>query len=178
MPFAKPDAEPVYLSQMKALLARIRTRRSSGRTPVWGESSSPSSASAELPERSSNHIDIVEGILTDPRFARSTSHISWDEVAKYAVATPDNHRANGAHARPLSLIVFLFGDRHGGAGGSRRSTTSVYDLWQPVWRLLTPETSTQGAKGELRADLRRSAPARSRMGTLSTCTDNKNKNGG
>jgi hypothetical protein len=144
MPFATQGAEPVYLSQMKALLARHPSA-----TIIWahtglGRVVQPVSVSAGPAERSSNHIDIVEGILTDPALRHVNFDISWDEVAKYAVATPDTI------TRTAALLDrfpdrFLFGtDTVAPAGAA--PYYRVYNLWQPVWRLLTPETSTKVRK--------------------------------
>ena len=144
VPFGTQGAEPVYLSQMKALLARHPNA-----TIVWahtglGRVVQPVSVSAGAAVRSSNHIGIVEGILTDPALRHVDFDISWDEVAKYAVATPDTI------SRMAALLDrfpdrFLFGtDTVAPAGAA--PYYRVYDLWQPVWLLLTPETSTKVRK--------------------------------
>ncbi len=141
MPFATPGAQPVYLSQMKALLARH-----SNAAIIWahtglGRVVHPVSVSAGPAERSSNHIDIVEGFLTDPALRHVNFDISWDEAPKYAVATPDTI------TRTAALLDrfpdrFLFGtDTVAPAGAA--PYYRVYDLWLPVWRLLTPETDAK-----------------------------------
>ena len=89
MPFAKTDAEPVYLTQMKALL-----RRHQKTTIIWahtglGRIVHPVRVSAEAAERSPNHSEIVEAILADPTLAHVNFDISWDEVAKYAVSSKE-----------------------------------------------------------------------------------------
>src|SRR4051812_3753718 len=66
MPFAKTDAEPVYLTQMKALLKRHPTA-----SIIWahiglGRVVHPVQVSAEAAERSPSHVQIVEDMLTDP----------------------------------------------------------------------------------------------------------------
>jgi len=145
VPFGTQGAEPVYLSQMKALLARHPNA-----TIVWahtglGRVVQPVSVSAGAAVRSSNHIGIVEGILTDPALRHVDFDISWDEVAKYAVATPDTI------SRMAALLDrfpdrFLFGtDTVAPAGAA--PYYRVYDLWQPVWRLVTPETDAKVRKG-------------------------------
>ena len=141
VPFASEGAEPVYLSQMKDLLARHPHA-----TIIWahtglGRVVHPVSASAGSTERSPNHIGIVEDMLTDPALRHVNFDISWDEVAKYAVATPDTV------VRTAALFDrfpdrFLFGtDTVAPAGAAQYYR--VYELWQPVWRLLTPETATK-----------------------------------
>ena len=88
MPFARQGAEPVYLTQMKALLARH-----SKTTIIWahmglGRIVRPvqASASASATERNANQAAIVEGILSDARFSHVYFDISWDEVAKYILS--------------------------------------------------------------------------------------------
>src|SRR4051794_9098947 len=81
MPFAKTDAEPVYLTQMKALL-----RRHPKASIIWahvglGRIVHPVEVSAQAAERSASHMQIVESILTDPALAHVNFDISWDEVA-------------------------------------------------------------------------------------------------
>jgi hypothetical protein len=144
VPFATAGAEPVYLSQMKALLARHPNA-----TIIWahtglGRVVQPVSVSAGAAVRPVNHISIVEGILTDPALRHVDFDISWDEVAKYAVATPDTI------SRMAALLDrfpdrFLFGtDTVAPAGPA--PYYRVFDLWQPVWRLLAPETDAKVRK--------------------------------
>jgi len=76
VPFAKTDAEPVYLTQMKALLKRHpRT------VIIWahtglGRVVHPAQVSASAAERSPNHIEIVEAMLfaADPKNTFMTGH--------------------------------------------------------------------------------------------------------
>jgi hypothetical protein len=139
MPFAKTDAEPVYLSQMKALL-----RRHPKTSIIWahiglGRIVHPVRVSAEAAERSPSHSQIVEAMLTDPTLSHVHFDISWDEVAKYAVATPE---ATSRVAAMLNRYSdrFLFGTDTVAPPGPA-PYFAVYDMWQPVWRLLTPEAS-------------------------------------
>src|SRR5690348_10735899 len=88
MPFAKTDAEPVYLTQTKALL-----KRHPKATIIWAHTGlgrvvhpAQVSAAVSAAERSPNHLEIVEQILGDPALSHVYFDISWDEVAKYAVA--------------------------------------------------------------------------------------------
>jgi amidohydrolase family protein len=145
MPFAKTDAEPVYLSQMKALL-----KRHPKTTIIWahvglGRIVHPIRVSAEAAERSPAQMQIVEAMLTDPALSHVSFDISWDEVAKYAVATPDSI------ARVAAVLNrypdrFLFGtDTVAPAGPG--PYYAVFDLWAPIWRLLTPDASLKVRTG-------------------------------
>ncbi len=71
--------------------------------------------------------------------------ISWDEVAKYLLATPETTR------RSADMINrypdrFLFGSDV----VAPRDTTqyfAVFEMYRPLWALLTPEASEKVRKG-------------------------------
>jgi len=145
MPFAKQNAEPVYLTQMKALL-----RRHPKTTIIWahiglGRIVHPVQASEESASRPPNQMEIVEAMVTDPAFNHVSFDISWDEVAKYAVATPESI------TRVVTILNkypdrFLFGtDTVAPAGPG--PYFAVFDMWAPVFRLLTPEASLKVRTG-------------------------------
>jgi hypothetical protein len=137
MPFAKTDAEPVYLTQMKALLKRHPTT-----TVIWahiglGRVVHPVRVSAEAAERDPRQIGIVEGMVSDPAFNHVSFDISWDEVAKYAVASPESIAATAAMLN-RHPDRFLFGtDTVAPAGPA--PYFAVFDMWAPVFQKLTPE---------------------------------------
>jgi predicted TIM-barrel fold metal-dependent hydrolase len=144
VPFAKTDAEPVYLTQMKALL-----KRHPKTTIIWahiglGRIVHPVRISAESAERNPTQMQIVESMLTDPAFSHVSFDISWDEVAKYAVATPE------ATARVVTILNrypdrFLFGTDTVAPSGPE-PYYAVFDIWAPVWKQLTPEASLRVRK--------------------------------
>jgi Amidohydrolase len=145
IPFAKTDAEPAYLTQMKALLERHQNA-----SIIWahvglGRIVHPVGVSAEAAERNPTQVALVESMLTDPALRHVNFDISWDEVAKYAVATP-------ASIQRVSAMLnkypdrFLFGTDTV-APASAAAYFAVFDMWAPVWRLLTPEASLAVRKG-------------------------------
>jgi len=147
MPFAKPGAEPVFLTQMKALL-----RRHPKTTIIWahmglGRIVHPvqPSASAPTEERNPNFAMIVEGILSDSTLRHVSFDISWDEVAKYLLATPDVTRRS---AEMINRYPdrFLFGSD---VVAPKDSATyfAVFDKYRPLWALLTPDASAKVRKG-------------------------------
>jgi len=145
MPFAKTDAEPAYLAQMKSLL-----KRHPKTTIIWahvglGRIVHPVKASAEAAERSDTQLEIVETMLKDPALAHVSFDISWDEVAKYAVASPESI------ARVVQILNqypdrFLFGTDTV-APASPAAYYAVFDMWAPVWSRLTPEASRKVRTG-------------------------------
>jgi hypothetical protein len=139
MPFGKVDTEPAYLTQMQDLLKRHQNA-----TIIWahtglGRIVRPVQVSAEAAERTPTHLEILERMLDDPSMRHVVFDISWDEVAKYAVSSPD------VTARVVNLLNrhsdrFLFGTDTV-APSSPKPYYAVFDLWAPVWKELTPEAS-------------------------------------
>jgi hypothetical protein len=145
MPLAKQANEPVYLGQMKALLKRHPRTRIIWAHVGLGRIVHPVQSSAEAAVRTPGHLAIVESMLTDPAFDHVSFDISWDEVAKYAVASPE---AITRVAEVLNRYPdrFLFGtDTVAPAGPA--PYYAVFDMWAPVWRLLTPDASLKIRKG-------------------------------
>jgi hypothetical protein len=145
MPFAKQDTEPVYFGQMKALL-----RRHPKTSIIWahvglGRIVHPVQVSAEAAQRTPTQLQIVETMLTDPTLAHVNFDISWDEVAKYAVASPESiERVSAMLNRHPDR--FLFGTDTVAPSGPA-PYFAVFDMWAPVWQRLTPDTSLKVRKG-------------------------------
>jgi predicted TIM-barrel fold metal-dependent hydrolase len=147
MPFAKAGAEPVFLKQMKDLLRRhpkttiIWAHLGLGRVvhPVQGQ------ATADAAERSPTYRGIVEAMVNDPTLSHVYFDISWDEVAKYAVASPEAI-ANTSAMLNKYADRFLFGTDNV-APADQATQLRVYNLWDPIWARLTPEASLKIRKG-------------------------------
>ena len=145
MPFAKQDAEPVYLTQMKALL-----KRHPKTTIIWahiglGRIVHPVQVSEEKAMRNPGQVGIVEANVTDSAFDHVSFDISWDEVAKYAIASPESIKRVAAMLNKYPER-FLFGtDTVAPAGPA--PYYAVFDMWAPIWRLLTPDASLKVRKG-------------------------------
>src|SRR5262245_17804790 len=145
MPFAKTDAEPVYLTQMKALL-----KRHPKTSIIWahmglGRVVHPVAVSAEAAQRHPGQVGIVEAMVGDPSLSHVSFDISWDEVAKYAVASP------AAIERVAALLNkypdrFLFGTDTVAPQGPG-PYFAVFDMWAPVFQRLTAEASLKVRKG-------------------------------
>jgi hypothetical protein len=147
MPFASEGAAPVFLQQMRDLLARhpqttvIWAHVGMGRVvhPVQSE------ASASAAERPQDHARIVVDLLTDPALQHLHFDISWSEVAKYIVATP------ASLARAAEIVNrfpdrFLFGTDEV-APQDRQQYLRVYRQYDPLWPLLTEEARAKVRKG-------------------------------
>jgi predicted TIM-barrel fold metal-dependent hydrolase len=145
MPFGKVDTDPVYLAQTKTLL-----RRHPKASIIWahtglGRIVRPVQVTAEAAERHPTHLQILEQMVADPALSHVAFDISWDEVAKYAVSSPETI------ARVVSMFNrhpdrFLFGTDTVAPSGPK-PYYAVFDLWAPVWKGLTPEASLKIRKG-------------------------------
>jgi predicted TIM-barrel fold metal-dependent hydrolase len=146
MPMAKEKTIPVYLDQMKELL-----RRHPGTTIIWahiglGRIVRPAGyGSSASKERSTAHIDIVEEILSDPDLSHVYFDISWDEVAKY-ILTNEQSISNSASLFNKYPDRFLFGTDVV-APSDEAMYLAVYEQYQPLWNILTPQTKEQITKG-------------------------------
>jgi hypothetical protein len=147
VPFARQGAEPVYLSQMKSLL-----RRHANTPVIWahvglGRVVHPVQppASVGAAERPANQLEIVTAMLEDPTLAHVSFDISWDEVAKYIVATPDTiRRAAGLLNRYPDR--FLFGTDEV-APRDREQYFKVFRMYEPLWAQLTPDARAKVTQG-------------------------------
>jgi hypothetical protein len=147
VPFAKTNAEPVYLVQMKALL-----RRHPKTTIIWAHTGlgrvvrpTQVTATEEAPERPPNHIELIEAMIDDPTLSHVYFDISWDEVAKYAVSSPE------IETRVADLFNrhpdrFLFGTDNV-APPDQATQLRVFHLWDPIFARLTPAASLAIRKG-------------------------------
>jgi predicted TIM-barrel fold metal-dependent hydrolase len=141
VPFAKAEHGAAYFDQMAALLERHpRT------TVIWahvglGRVVHPvqTGGTTGAAERSPDHVAILQQLLGDPELTNLYFDISWDEVAKYLVATPEST------ARAAAIINrypdrFLFGTDNV-APQSSDAYFAIYRQYAPLWAALTPEAS-------------------------------------
>jgi len=135
VPFAKPGAEPAYAKQVKALFKRHpRT------TFIWAHI-----GVGRIIRPIKDQTALVEDIIDDPDLRNVHFDISWDEVAKYIVATPESakHAAAVVNRHPDR---FLFGTDEV-APANQANYLRVYNQYEPFWKLLTKEASEKVRKG-------------------------------
>jgi len=134
VPFAKPGAEPAYATQMKALF-----RRHPNTTFIWAHI-----GVGRIIRPVKEQAAIVEEIINDPKLNNVHFDISWDEVAKYIVATPESTK-NAAAVVNRYPDRFLFGTDEV-APANQDKYLKVYNQYEPFWKLLTPEASEKVRK--------------------------------
>jgi hypothetical protein len=147
VPFAREGAAPVYLQQMKELLLRHPET-----TVIWahvglGRVVHPvqQQAGAGMAERSANQTGIIERVLSEPQLRHLHFDISWSELAKYIVATPESTQ-RAAQVINTYPDRFLFGTDEV-APADQVTYLRVYRQYDPLWKLLTPEARDKVRKG-------------------------------
>jgi len=134
-PFAKEGSAPAYFDQMKALL-----KRHPKATIIWAHS-----GMGRIIRPVKDHGAVIEQILKDPGFNHVYLDISWDEVAKYFVATPASTKIAAEFINRYP-DRFLFGTDEV-APANQEKYLKVYNQYAPMWKLLDKETSEKVRKG-------------------------------
>jgi len=141
IPFGEKSPMPVYAKQMHDLLMEHQDT-----TVIWahtglGRIVLPHTRSnvhqhGEHEDRHPSHIEILEYALKEPKLNHLHYDISWDQVAKYIIATPETLK-RGADLINKYPDRFLFGTDH--VAPDPESYYSVYEMYQPLWDALTDE---------------------------------------
>ena len=134
-PFPKPGKPPAYLEQMRELI-----KRHPKTTIIWAHT-----GMGRIVRPVNRHALVLEEMLKDPAFSNLNFDISWDEVAKYLVSSPE---ATKVAADLINRYPdrFLFGTDEV-APKDQAAYLKVYSLYGPLWKLLTKETSEKVRKG-------------------------------
>jgi hypothetical protein len=131
MPFPKPDQDPYILAQLKALFGRHPQT-----TIIWAHV-----GLGRVVRPVKDQLSLLERALANPELAHVHIDISWDETAKYLMATP---QTTAAVAALISKYPdrFLFGSDVV-APESIESPMAIYNAYDELWKVLTPEVSRQ-----------------------------------
>jgi hypothetical protein len=129
VPFAKDGSEPAYLNDLRALFRRHRNA-----TIIWAHMGLGRTVAPPQ-----NYFARIDEMLRDPEFANVYIDISWDEAAKYLVASPEAVRAT------VDLIQqhpdrFLFGS-DSAAPSDQSKYLKVFRQYEPLWKALDEDTS-------------------------------------
>jgi amidohydrolase family protein len=134
-PFAKEGSEPAYLNQVKALF-----KRHPKTSIIWAHI-----GVGRVIRPVKQQGAIIEQMLKDSELNHLHFDISWDEVAKYAVATPTSTKAV-ADVINRHPERFLFGTDEV-APGNQEQYLKVYRQYDPLWKLLNEGASEKVRKG-------------------------------
>lgn len=151
-PFPKPGQDPYQAVQLGALF-----RRHPKTTIIWAHC-----GRGRIVRPVADQIGIVARALDDPALAHVFIDISWDEVAKYLVATPETTQA-AADLISRHPDRFLFGTDEV-APTEQAKYLKVYDMYGLALREALPRGEREAAKGQLRASLRPGPAPREGLG--------------
>jgi predicted TIM-barrel fold metal-dependent hydrolase len=130
-PFPRPGQDPYPLVQLRDLF-----KRHPNATIIWAHG-----GLGRIVRPVEDQIGILDRALSDPGLKHLHIDLSWDEVAKYIVASPESIKATAA------LISkhpnrFLFGTDEV-APADQQKYLKVYETYAPLFAALTPEVSTK-----------------------------------
>jgi predicted TIM-barrel fold metal-dependent hydrolase len=135
VPLAKPGTTPMYLDQMKAVLARHPKT-----TIIWAHT-----GMGRIVRPVQGHAALIEAMIKDPQFNHVYYDISWDEVAKYLTSSPEALKIS-ADLINRYPDRFLFGTDEVAPSNQEKYLTT-YTLYGPLWKALSPEASEKVRKG-------------------------------
>jgi hypothetical protein len=134
-PFPKEGASPTHLSDLEELF-----RRHPNTTIVWAHI-----GLGRVIQPVDDYAARLGEILDDPALANVSFDISWNETAKWIVASPESVKvtADLINRHPTR---FLYGSDEV-APKDQAQLLSVYDLYAPLWQALRPEVREQVLHG-------------------------------
>ena len=127
MPFPRPGQDPYPVVQLAALL-----KRHPKTTVIWAHM-----GLGRIVHPIKDQLGIVERGLSNPALKNLYIDLSWDEVAKYVVSSPEATRATADLVNRYP-DRFLFGTDEV-APTEQAKYLKVYDLYAPLFAALTPE---------------------------------------
>jgi len=133
-PFPKPG-KPNYLDQMKAMV-----KRHPGTPMIWAHA-----GLGRVIHPIAQQTKMLDEMLGDPAMKDLYIDISWDEVAKYVVASDSSLQRTAALIEKYPTR-FLFGTDNV-APATQETDLKVYHMYDPLWAMLKPATSLAVRKG-------------------------------
>jgi hypothetical protein len=131
MPFPKAAQEPWIIPQFRDLLVRHPNTN-----VIWAHA-----GVGRIVRPVKDQLALMERGLSNPQLKNFYIDISWTELAKYVVETPET---TAAVADLINRFPdrFLFGTDEV-APTDQASYFKIYDMYQPLFARLTPEASTK-----------------------------------
>ena len=135
VPFSKEGSAPAYLDQIKAVF-----RRHPDATIIWAHT-----GMGRIVRPVKNHAAAVEEILRDPAFDHVYFDISWDEVAKYLVSSPEATRITADLINRYPGRFLMGTDEV--APTTQEKYLRIFYQYRPLWDLLTNDAIQKVRKG-------------------------------
>ncbi|HEX7796352.1 MAG TPA: amidohydrolase family protein, partial [Vicinamibacterales bacterium] len=147
-PFPKPGQDPYQVIQLRDLFLRHPKT-----TIIWAHAglgrvvhpiARQANAGYEDP-RGLGQLEILERLLSNPALPHVHIDLSWDETAKYIVATPETIAAT-ADLINRHPDRFLFGTDEV-APTNQNDYLKIFRMYEPLFAKLTPDASGKFRKG-------------------------------
>jgi hypothetical protein len=135
MPFPKGGQEPYLLKQLGELF-----RRHPNTTIIWAHM-----GLGRIVQPIPDQLRVIERALSDPTLNHVNIDISWNEVAKYVVASPGSIKATAELINKYPNR-FLFGTDEV-APASQETYLKIYFMYAPLFAQLTTEAKQKLLKG-------------------------------
>jgi predicted TIM-barrel fold metal-dependent hydrolase len=127
MPFPKAGQEPYLLKQLMDLF-----RRHANTNIIWAHC-----GLGRIVQPIQEQLKMLDAILSNEAFLNIYIDISWDEVAKYIISSPETTKATATVINKYP-DRFLFGTDEV-APPTQEKYMKVYNLYEPLFKLLTTE---------------------------------------
>ncbi|HTX87410.1 MAG TPA: amidohydrolase family protein [Bacteroidales bacterium] len=135
MPFPKAGQDPYQVTQLRDLFLRHPNT-----TIIWAHC-----GLGRVVAPIKDMIKVLEKALSNPKLSHLCFDLSWDEAAKYVVATPESTQATADLINRFP-DRFLFGTDEVGPTDQEKYM-KVYNMYAPLLALLTPDAREKFLKG-------------------------------
>jgi predicted TIM-barrel fold metal-dependent hydrolase len=135
MPFPRANQEPYQVAQLKALFMRHPKT-----SIIWAHA-----GTGRVVRPVKDQFAILDRALSAPELKHLNVDISWDELAKYVVDSPESTKATADLINRYPDRFVLGSDVV--APADAQAQIKVFDMYAPLWKLLTPEASQKVRMG-------------------------------
>jgi len=135
MPYPKPGQDPYQIAQLRELF-----KRHPKTTIIWAHM-----GVGRVVRPVKGQLEMMAKALANPELSHVYLDISWDEVAKYVIASPEAVQATADLINKYP-DRFLFGTDEV-APKDQKGYLKVNDMYAPLFAKLTPETKEKLLKG-------------------------------
>lgn len=135
MPYPKPGQEPYLLKQIRSLFLRHPNT-----TIIWAHC-----GLGRVVQPVQDQLKMLDVVLSEPALKHVHIDISWDEVAKYIVSSPETIKATAAVINKYPDRFLMGTDEV--APATQEKYLKVYYMYEPLLKQLTPDAKQKLLKG-------------------------------
>ena len=135
MPFPKAGQEPYLLKQLLDLF-----KRHPNTAIIWAHC-----GLGRIVQPIQDQLNMLDRVLNDPALKHIHIDISWDEVAKYIISSPETIQATAAAINKYPDRFLMGTDEV--APATQEKYLKVYYMYEPLLKQLTPAAKAKLLKG-------------------------------